>query len=610
MNALTWVGPLPAELPAILVDAGWKSAVVLLAAAVTLRVMARSSAAARHCGLLSAVAGLLALPVLSWTLPRLEVLPSSWTLPASGPQTAAEAPLDPPFPDVFRPAAATSDSPRSPLPFVHEGSSVHESPARPTSPNPGALILRWLPALWLGGVIFALLPAMGGLLSLRRLSRRAAITTSGPLFEKVRRLTPDPAAAHRIVLLTTSERRMPMTWGWVRPRLLLPAQAVHWPEPRLRAVLLHELAHIQRRDFATTLLTRFVCALYWFNPLVWMAASRLRREQEQACDDCVLLAGARPSSYAEDVLQFVAGRDPGDGEPFGALAMARCTRLEERLSAILDDGRRRTRLNRSSILLTLSASALALVPMAMLRAAQALPVTAAAIAPVSPPPADVGGPSPTASSSEPGLVAWWRAEGDGKDSAGRHDGEFPFGISYRNGRVGRAFDFRRSYAIQDQLRRVSIPDSPDFQLSETLTIEARIYPIRFGGIILIRGDDRPGFDTWQLDVITPGKISFNFDDAENRSEDIRASLQVNQWYHVVATFDRGTMKLYLNGALVAQSLTDLRPNPILDPRHDPALGIGNTGGKYYSIPFDGLIDEVKIYNRALNDTEVAARARP
>jgi hypothetical protein len=170
--------------------------------------------------------------------------------------------------------------------------------------------------------------------------------------------------------------------------------------------------------------------------------------------------------------------------------------------------------------------------------------------------------------------------------------------------IGQAFDFRRSYAIQDLLARVSVPDSPDFQLSEAMTLEVRIHPARHGGIILIRGDDRAGFDTWQLDVIKPGKISFNFDNADNKSAEILAPIQLNKWQHVAATFDRGTMKLYIDGVLAAESQTDLRPNPILNAQYSPALGIGNTGGKHYSIPFDGLIDEVKIYNRALSETEI------
>ena len=395
---------------------------------------------------------------------------------------------------------------------------------------------------------------------------------------------------------------MPMTWGVLRPRILLPQEAVSWPTPRLQAVLRHEVAHIQRGDFAANLLVRLVCALYWFNPLVWLAARQLRLEQEQACDDHVLQSGADAGGYAEELLRVATGATVLRVETVG-VSMARTSILEQRLRAILDGTRNRRTLTPAATAAILAVTVGAIVPLAMLRAAEKPPLpapTLATTAAASPP-----------SSGVNGLIAWWQAEGDAKDSVGQHHGVHPYGMSYIKGAgSGRAFDFRRrTYQINDQLRRISIPDSPEFELSETFTLEARILVGRFGGIIFLRGDDRAGYDTWQLDVITPGKISFNFDDAENHSEDIRTAIETNTWYHVVATFDRGAMKLFLNGTLTAQSVTTLRPNRVLNPKHGAQLGIGNTGGNVLNIPFDGLIDEVKVYNRALSEAEVTAAAQ-
>ena len=84
-----------------------------------------------------------------------------------------------------------------------------------------------------------------------------------------------------------------MTWGILRPTLLLPG-CRRVAGRRARLVLLHELAHIRRWDFLTQSLGRLACALYWFNPLAWLALAQARAEQERACDDCVLNSGSIP----------------------------------------------------------------------------------------------------------------------------------------------------------------------------------------------------------------------------------------------------------------------------------------------------------------------------
>ena len=102
-----------------------------------------------------------------------------------------------------------------------------------------------------------------------------------------------------------------MTWGVLRPVILLPADAGDWPEERLTTALLHELAHVRRWDFLTQLAARAACAIYWFNPLAWLALARVRREQEQAADDVALGCGLDRYAYAGHLLAIVAGRSSG-----------------------------------------------------------------------------------------------------------------------------------------------------------------------------------------------------------------------------------------------------------------------------------------------------------
>ncbi|HLZ54469.1 MAG TPA: LamG domain-containing protein, partial [Verrucomicrobiae bacterium] len=200
-----------------------------------------------------------------------------------------------------------------------------------------------------------------------------------------------------------------------------------------------------------------------------------------------------------------------------------------------------------------------------------------------------------------GLIGWWRADANARDSAGRHDGTLPFGMNYAPGKIGQAFDFDGSR------RRVSIPDSPDFQLTKAFTIAGWVYPRQYGGIIFFRGDDRPSLDPWQVDLRTPGFVGFQITDSQNRSVRLEAPIQLNQWQQVAATFGpRGNLKLYVNGEPVAETNTTLSLLGELDPTQNPAIGIGNIGGTAYNEPFHGMIDEVALYSRALSPRQVRA----
>lgn len=146
-----------------------------------------------------------------------------------------------------------------------------------------------------------------------------------------------------VVLLAGSDDAMPMTWGVFRPVLLLPATAMVWSRERLSMVLRHELAHVARRDAASQAIAELACALHWYNPLVWLAASRMRVEREHACDDLVLESGPRASDYATELLDIARTLMVRPGVDRAAIAMARRSELKQRLSAVLDEDRPRAR---------------------------------------------------------------------------------------------------------------------------------------------------------------------------------------------------------------------------------------------------------------------------
>src|SRR6266481_5233156 len=129
------------------------------------------------------------------------------------------------------------------------------------------------------------------------------------------------------------------------------------------AALLHELAHVARRDVLTLAMAEFSVAMYWFHPLAWWAASRMRQERERACDDRVLAAGVGASGYAADLLEVARGRHAPQCTP----AMARASSLEARLRAILDPSVRRRAVSARGAAVALAVALVAMLPLASLR---------------------------------------------------------------------------------------------------------------------------------------------------------------------------------------------------------------------------------------------------
>jgi len=162
-------------------------------------------------------------------------------------------------------------------------------------------------------------------------------------------------------VLVSDAIQTPMTWGSIRPVILVPAYVEDWSEEQREVVIRHERAHIERRDWLWQGFAQAMTAVFWFHPLVWLAAAQMRQEAEHAADDATLATGVQAPDYA-DRLMAVA-RQLKDGSPAAAVTMLRKPVLTSRIAAILDTARTRTSAGIGARIGVVLAAAALLVPL-------------------------------------------------------------------------------------------------------------------------------------------------------------------------------------------------------------------------------------------------------
>jgi len=294
-------------LPATLVLQSSAVLAIALAAAFGLR---RRSAALRHFVLASGVVVVSVAAVFARITPTVEIT------------------VRPAVYEAIFPVESVSDS---------NGTPIATPPALPAdAPTPSALPDRqwaqWSSIAWLAGLVVLTARLLAGLAGLRRVRARAT-----PVADE--RLVPMLRAAKAELRVTRPVRLLfddaPVgTWGVWRPCIVVPAAAAAWDDERVRAVLAHELAHVQRFDWPVQLAAEALCAAFWFNPLAWLVARRLREEGERACDDVVLGTGLVDHDYATHLFDIArAARGP---VLRAAMPMARLSSLEGRIAAMLN----------------------------------------------------------------------------------------------------------------------------------------------------------------------------------------------------------------------------------------------------------------------------------
>jgi len=334
------------DLAGLLVHTAIRSTLLLAAAFLVARCLARQRPSRRAVFWGAALLALLLIPAAAVLLPPLSVpvLPK----PALG----STPPLNPPRPAM---ADGPSSSEPQPAPAVVSSSPV----ARPKRPlvSPAIVAYRrpsiqaagaWVAANWrsvlgivyLAGLAFALARIGHGLLGSHRLRKGAACWDSAPQIARLSHWR-SRLGISRFVELGLSDRiHVPTVIGLLRPLILIPKSFTRRANgPTLDGILVHELAHVKRGDAYWRLLDRLTAALYWYHPLVHLACRKLVEAREQACDDWAVETLGAPERYVQSLLEATAGMDRRIALALG-LDIAGAARIADRAGRILDVGTR------------------------------------------------------------------------------------------------------------------------------------------------------------------------------------------------------------------------------------------------------------------------------
>jgi len=210
-----------------------------------------------------------------------------------------------------------------------------------------------------------------------------------------------------------------------------------------------------------------------------------------------------------------------------------------------------------------------------------------------------------------GLVGLWLGDGDVKDRLGRHNGKAGKGVSHTTDRHGEA---KGAFLFSGSKGFVKIPDKKELDTDEAFTLSAWVkMRIQQGGdpnIIAKWDETRPGFGDYYVCLDGVGRVRFGVSPGPKEyvhdPVGSKSVIPKNQWTHLAATFDRGQMKLYINGKLDASKTSAGIKHAMREEYTNDDVIIG---GQWHDRHiFDGAIDEVAIWNRALSAKEIAQMA--
>ena len=281
----------------------WLGAGVGVIFAAALWVLRRRSAAARYLAGCAAMAAMVLLPAaVFWSVPPppapTAVKAAPMPPPILPPLQAVDMPPSAPL-ELEAPASGGVASPPAAVKLPDEPSPLRRAPLLTRAPEALAPALPWIVLAWAAGVLGLSLWRLGGWIGVHRIKRLGTRPAGADLVQTVAHLARALRVGRAVRVVESILVRVPTVVGWLRPVILLPVGLATGLTPeQLRAVLVHELAHVRRYDYLVNLLQTLVEIVLFHHPAVWFISRRIRLERENCCDDLALAAGADSLEYA------------------------------------------------------------------------------------------------------------------------------------------------------------------------------------------------------------------------------------------------------------------------------------------------------------------------
>ncbi len=174
--------------------------------------------------------------------------------------------------------------------------------------EPGIVLTDWVPylaPLWLVGYFLLLIRFLIGRISLWGLRTQARDILDPVWTERFSQLSDRLSIRRPVRLMTSSLTSVPITFGWLKPVILLPVGLINHIDPReVEAILIHELAHILRRDYLWNTWQQCLECLFYYHPLTWWLSRQITDEREHLCDEITLQQEANAMTYARALLHI------------------------------------------------------------------------------------------------------------------------------------------------------------------------------------------------------------------------------------------------------------------------------------------------------------------